>query len=159
MLWLANQCEFMTCAYWEFVVHGEHLQTPIPGTKEVQQVNRTPRPERKRWFKGITNLLLLNLVQLEPPVSLRRIKCTPAVTPHQKTVARLHPYEHITIATPYIHSQTPPRQHFQKYYYVLRWHLIMTKRNKQWRGLKYETGQMPVKYVYLAGQSLVRYRN
>ncbi|KAL7289424.1 hypothetical protein TKK_0016621 [Trichogramma kaykai] len=46
----------MTRAYWEFLVHGEKFQAPIPRTKEVQ---------RPRTSKGITNLLLLNLVRLD----------------------------------------------------------------------------------------------
>ncbi|XKL61970.1 hypothetical protein PGB90_001803 [Kerria lacca] len=35
-----NQRELMTRAYWEFLVHGEQLQAPIPSTKEVQRVAR-----------------------------------------------------------------------------------------------------------------------
>lgn len=35
-----NQRELMTRAYWEFLVHGEQLQAPIPSTKEVQRVTR-----------------------------------------------------------------------------------------------------------------------
>ena len=34
-----NQRELMTRAYWEFLVHGEQLQAPIPITKEVQRVS------------------------------------------------------------------------------------------------------------------------
>ena len=33
-----NQRELMTRAYWEFLVHGEELQAPIPITKEVQRI-------------------------------------------------------------------------------------------------------------------------
>ena len=33
-----NQRELMTRAYWEFLVHGEELQAPIPSTKEVQRL-------------------------------------------------------------------------------------------------------------------------
>src|SRR5215468_10082715 len=67
----------MTRAYWEFLVHGEKLQAPIPSTKEVQRVARAARPGkthadsfsvarvRPRTSKGITDLLLLNLVRLE----------------------------------------------------------------------------------------------
>jgi len=66
----------MTRAYWEFLVHGEEFQAPIPSTKEVQRVTRTFRPReihadsfsvarvRPRTSKGITDLLLLNLVRL-----------------------------------------------------------------------------------------------
>ena len=35
-----NQRELMTRAYWEFLVHGEELQAPIPSTKEVQRVTQ-----------------------------------------------------------------------------------------------------------------------
>ena len=66
----------MTCAYWEFLVHGEQLQAPIPTTKRVQRV---PVPlgkgervhpfsvarVRPRTSKGIQHLLLLNLVLLD----------------------------------------------------------------------------------------------
>ena len=38
-----NQRELMTRAYWEFLVHGEELQAPIPSTKEVQRVTRSFR--------------------------------------------------------------------------------------------------------------------
>ena len=64
------------CAYWEFLVHGEQLQAPIPTTKRVQRV---PVPlgkgervhpfsvarVRPRTSKGIQHLLLLNLVLLD----------------------------------------------------------------------------------------------
>ena len=66
----------MTCAYWEFLVDGEQLQAPIPTTKGVQAVTRSSRRGarradpfsvarvRPRTSKGITDLLLLNLVRL-----------------------------------------------------------------------------------------------
>ena len=66
----------MTRAYWEFLVHGEELQAPIPSTKEVQRVarpfqaRRVPADSfsvarvRPRTSKGITDLLLLNLAWL-----------------------------------------------------------------------------------------------
>ena len=65
----------MNGAYWEFLVHGGQLQTPIPGTKEVQRVTRPSRAGfradsfsvarvRPRTSKGITDLLLLNLWRL-----------------------------------------------------------------------------------------------
>ena len=66
----------MTRAYWEFLVHGEQLQAPIPSTKEVQRVTQTCRTGerhvgsfsvarvRPRTSKGITDLLLLNLAWL-----------------------------------------------------------------------------------------------
>ena len=38
-----NQRKLMTCAYWEFLVHGEQLQAPIPTTKGVQRVTRPSR--------------------------------------------------------------------------------------------------------------------
>ena len=65
-----NQRELMTRAYWEFLVHGEELQAPIPSTKEVQRVTRPCRARsrhdesfsvarvRPRTSKGITDLLL-----------------------------------------------------------------------------------------------------
>ena len=70
-----NQRELMTRAYWEFLVHGEQLQAPIPGTKEVQRVTRSSRTGfradsfsvarvRPRTSKGITDLLLLHLWRL-----------------------------------------------------------------------------------------------
>ncbi len=66
----------MTGAYWEFLVHGEQLQAPIPTTNRVQQFSRPSRGGRKladrfsvarvrpRTSKGITDLLLLHLVRL-----------------------------------------------------------------------------------------------
>ncbi len=71
-----NQRKLMTCAYWEFLVHGEQLQAPIPTTKKVQRVTRSSRKGshadpfsvarvRPRTSKGITDLLLLNLVLLD----------------------------------------------------------------------------------------------
>ena len=66
----------MTRAYWEFLVQGKQLQFPIPSTTGVQRVTQTFRPRRKhadpvsvarvrpRTSKGITDLLLLNLVRL-----------------------------------------------------------------------------------------------
>ena len=65
----------MTRAYWEFLVHGEQLQAPIPTTNWVQQFTRSSRKGkladqfsvarvRPRTSKGITDLLLLNLVRL-----------------------------------------------------------------------------------------------
>ena len=67
----------MTRAYWEFLVHGEELQAPIPSTKEIQRVSHSFRSRgeihadsfsvarvRPRTSKGITDLLLLNLVWL-----------------------------------------------------------------------------------------------
>ena len=72
-----NQRELMTRAYWEFLVHGEELQAPIPSTKEIQRVSHSFRSRgeihadsfsvarvRPRTSKGITDLLLLNLVWL-----------------------------------------------------------------------------------------------
>ena len=73
-----NQRELMTRAYWEFLVHGEELQAPIPSTKEIQRVSHSFRSRgeihadsfsvarvRPRTSKGITDLLLLNLVWLK----------------------------------------------------------------------------------------------
>ena len=67
----------MTRAYWEFLVHGEELQAPIPSTKGVQRVRRpfqggrgkhvepfSVARVRPRTSKGITDLLLLNLARL-----------------------------------------------------------------------------------------------
>ncbi|XKL61972.1 hypothetical protein PGB90_001805 [Kerria lacca] len=74
-----NQRELMTRAYWEFLVHGEQLQAPIPSTKEVQRVARykplgpginlhadsfSVARVRPRTSKGITDLLSLSLVRL-----------------------------------------------------------------------------------------------
>lgn len=82
-----NQRELMTRAYWEFLVHGEQLQSPIPGTKGVQRVTQSFRTRethaesfsvarvRPRTSKGITDLLLLNLAWLNatcPSKKLRR---------------------------------------------------------------------------------------
>ena len=78
----------MTRAYWEFLVHGEELQPPIPSTKEVQRVTRpflarTKHADsfsvarvRPRTSKGITDLLLLNLVRLD------------AASPSKKMISR-----------------------------------------------------------------------
>ena len=72
-----NQRKLMTCAYWEFLVHGEQLQAPIPTTKRVQRGLPVPLGKgkhadlfsvarvRPRTSKGITDLLLLNLVLLD----------------------------------------------------------------------------------------------
>ena len=73
-----NQRELMTRAYWEFLVHGEELQAPIPSTKEIQRVSHSFRSRgeihadsfsvarvRPRTSKGITDLLLLHLVWLK----------------------------------------------------------------------------------------------
>ena len=70
-----NQRKLMTCAYWEFLVQGKQLQVPIPSTSRVQRITSTFRPwkythvdrlivarVRPRTSKGITDLLLLNLV-------------------------------------------------------------------------------------------------
>ena len=71
-----NQRELMTRAYWEFLVQGKQLQFPIPITTGVQRVTQACRPRRAladpvsvarvrpRTSKGITDLLLLNLVWL-----------------------------------------------------------------------------------------------
>ena len=72
-----NQRKLMTCAYWEFLVQGKQLQVPIPSTSRVQRITSTFRPwkythvdrlivarVRPRTSKGITDLLLLNLVWL-----------------------------------------------------------------------------------------------
>jgi len=71
-----NQRELMTRAYWEFLVHGQQLQAPIPSTKAVQRFTRPFRARvrpadafsvarvRPRTSKGITDLFLLNLVWL-----------------------------------------------------------------------------------------------
>ena len=85
-----NQRELMTRAYWEFLVHGEELQAPIPSTKEIQRVSHSFRSRgeihadsfsvarvRPRTSKGITDLLLLNLVWLNatcPSKKLHRRK-------------------------------------------------------------------------------------
>ena len=88
----------MTRAYWEFLVHGEQLQAPIPSTKEFQRVTRSFRTGkhvdsfsvarvRPRTSKGITDLLLLNLVRLEAACPSKKIcmyvgsKNQPAVKP------------------------------------------------------------------------------
>ena len=67
-----NQHKLMTCAYWEFLVHGEQLQSPIPSTKKFHSVPRSYQSRkhihadlfsvarvRPRTSKGITDLLLL----------------------------------------------------------------------------------------------------
>ena len=41
-----NQRELMTRAYWEFLVHGEQLQAPIPSTNGVQRVSQPSRVRR-----------------------------------------------------------------------------------------------------------------
>ena len=72
-----NQRELMTRAYWEFLVQERQLQLSIPSTTGVQRITRTFRPRerhadpvsvarvRPRTSKGITDLLLLNLVRLD----------------------------------------------------------------------------------------------
>ena len=67
----------MTCAYWVFLVHGEELQAPIPDMTIIQKISQTSRLRkllidivsvahvRPRTSKGITDLLLLNLVRLD----------------------------------------------------------------------------------------------
>ena len=42
-----NQRELMTRAYWEFLVHGEEFQAPIPITKEIQRVSQFSRTREK----------------------------------------------------------------------------------------------------------------
>ena len=71
-----NQRKLMTCTYWEFLVHGEQLQAPIPVTTVIHQVTQPYRARkilvdtvivarvRPRTSKGITDLLLLNFVRL-----------------------------------------------------------------------------------------------
>ena len=83
-----NQRELMTRAYWEFLVHGEKLQAPIPSTKEVQRVTRSCRTRsrhvdsfsvarvRPRTSKGITDLLLLNLVWLNATCPSKKLAQT-----------------------------------------------------------------------------------
>ena len=75
----------MTCAYWEFLVHGEQLQAPIPTTNGVQRVTRPSREGRQhaepfsvarvrpRTSKGITDLLLLLLVRLDAACPSKKI--------------------------------------------------------------------------------------
>ena len=79
-----NQRELMTRAYWEFLVHAEKLQAAIPSTEEVQLVTRSSRTRTKhvdsfsvarvrpRTSKGITDLLLLNLVRLNAASSSKK---------------------------------------------------------------------------------------
>ena len=75
----------MTRAYWEFLVHVQQLQCPIPSTKRVQRVTWAFRPGRlddlfsvarvrPRTSKGITDLLLLNLVWLETTSPSKKLK-------------------------------------------------------------------------------------
>ena len=83
-----NQRELMTRAYWEFLVHGEELQAPIPSTKEVQRVTRSARTRsehddsfsvarvRPRTSKGITDLLLLNLAWLNATCPSKKLALT-----------------------------------------------------------------------------------
>ena len=83
-----NQRELMTRAYWEFLVHGEELQAPIPSTKEVQRVTRSARTRsehddsfsvarvRPRTSKGITDLLLLNLAWLNATCPSKKLAPT-----------------------------------------------------------------------------------
>lgn len=83
-----NQRELMTRAYWEFLVHGGKLQTPIPSTKEVQRVTRPFRARsihadsfsvarvRPRTSKGITDLLLLNLAWLNATCPSKKLTPT-----------------------------------------------------------------------------------
>lgn len=83
-----NQRELMTRAYWEFLVHGEELQAPIPSTKEVQRVTRPCRARsrhdesfsvarvRPRTSKGITDLLLLNLAWLNATCPSKKLAPT-----------------------------------------------------------------------------------
>ena len=83
-----NQRELMTRAYWEFLVHGEELQAPIPSTKEVQRVTRSCRTRsrhddsfsvarvRPRTSKGITDLLLLNLAWLNATCPSKKLAPT-----------------------------------------------------------------------------------
>ena len=83
-----NQRELMTRAYWEFLVHGEELQAPIPSTKEVQRVTRPCRGRlkhdesfsvarvRPRTSKGITDLLLLNLAWLNATCPSKKLAPT-----------------------------------------------------------------------------------
>ena len=72
-----NQHELVTRAYWEFLVHGKQLQSPIPITSGVQWVTHACRRRgdrhadrlsvarvQPRTSKGITDLLLLTLVWL-----------------------------------------------------------------------------------------------
>ena len=78
----------MTRAYWEFLVHGEKLQAPIPSTKEVQRVTRSCRTRsrhdesfsvarvRPRTSKGITDLLLLNLAWLNATCPSKKLART-----------------------------------------------------------------------------------
>ena len=72
-----NQRKLMTCAYWEFLVHGGQLQTPIPVTTAIltgypilSDQNKlvdavSVARVRPRTSKGITDLLLLSLIRLE----------------------------------------------------------------------------------------------
>ena len=79
-----NQRKLMTRAYWEFLVQGKQLQVPIPSTTGVQRITRAFRPReahddpvsvarvRPRTSKGITDLLLLNLVRLNAASSSKK---------------------------------------------------------------------------------------
>ena len=71
-----NQHKLMTCAYSEFLVHGEQLQAPIPDMTVFSKISRTFQHRmvlidtvsvarvRPRTSKGITDLLLLNFMLL-----------------------------------------------------------------------------------------------
>ncbi|KAB0790021.1 hypothetical protein PPYR_02570 [Photinus pyralis] len=77
----------MTRAYWEFLVHGEEFQAPIPSTKEFQRITRASRPRaicahadsfsvarvRPRTSKGITDLLLLSIARLRAACPSKKI--------------------------------------------------------------------------------------
>ena len=79
-----NQRELMTRAYWEFLVQERQLQLSIPSTAGVQRITQTFRPReihagpasvarvRPRTSKGITDLLLLNLVRLNAASSSKK---------------------------------------------------------------------------------------
>ena len=84
-----NQRKLMTCAYSVFLVHGEELQAPIPDMTIFHKISQTSRLRmtlvdivsvahvRPRTSKGITDLLLLNLVPLY--VANPSKKKTPAI--------------------------------------------------------------------------------
>ena len=83
-----NQRKLMTRAYWEFLVQGKQLQVPIPSTTGVQRITRAFRPReahddpvsvarvRPRTSKGITDLLLLNLVWLNATSPSKKLSPT-----------------------------------------------------------------------------------